>query len=73
MLHKIGNMATARRSLQETIVSVGAVSEQSTASVQEVAAMTGERERISVDLAAHAGELASLSDRVRSRLVRFEV
>jgi hypothetical protein len=41
--------------------------------IKEVAAMTGEQERISADLAAHARELAALSDRLRSQLVRFGV
>jgi len=70
---KVRLMESAQRTLQETIMSVGAVSEQSTASVQEVAAMTGEQEDISRKLVERAQQLAKLSERLKELLVRFRV
>ncbi|WP_169732295.1 methyl-accepting chemotaxis protein [Cohnella thermotolerans] len=70
---KIRKMNSAQQSLQETIMSVGAVSEQSTASVQEVAAMTGEQAEISSRLVEHAQRLAALSERLKELLIRFRV
>ncbi|CAM3832445.1 methyl-accepting chemotaxis protein [Cohnella lubricantis] len=70
---KVRQMEAAQRTLQETIMNVGAVSEQSTASVQEVAAMTGEQAEISAKLVDHAKQLATLSERLKELLVRFRV
>lgn len=70
---KVRQMESAQQTLQETIMNVGAVSEQSTASVQEVAAMTGEQEDISRKLVEDAQHLAKLSERLKELLVRFRV
>lgn len=70
---KVRQMEEAQRSLSETIMNVGAVSEQSTASVQEVAARTGEQAGISSRLTSDAKRLASLAERLKEQLVRFRV
>lgn len=70
---KVRQMEAAQQTLQETIMNVGAVSEESTASVEEVAAMTGEQADISTNLVKDSQQLAKLSERLKELLVRFRV
>ncbi|RUS45499.1 methyl-accepting chemotaxis protein [Cohnella sp. AR92] len=70
---RIREMTTAQHSLQQTILNVVSVSEQSSASVQEVASMTAEQAEISDKLVGLAQGLEKLAEKLNNLLVRFRI
>ncbi|MBB6633701.1 methyl-accepting chemotaxis protein [Cohnella thailandensis] len=70
---RIQEMTEVQHALQQTIMNVGSVSEQSTASAQEVASMTSEQAIISDQLVELAQGLEQLAQRLNGLLERFRV